>query len=184
MNCFPFMIPVEGRRCLLVGGGKVAARKAEKLLPFGVNLVLCAREVCSELTALGVKAAASEYGDFLLEGMDFVIAATDDAALNGQVASDCRRRNIPVNSVDDKENCDFYFPALIHRGPVTIGITTGGASPALAGALREYLDTLLPKNLEELTRKAAELRGTIPSADYARQVKQWLKESLVEEEKA
>lgn len=183
MNCFPFMIPVEGKRCLLVGGGKVAARKAEKLLPFGVELVLCAREVCPELTAMGIQADTKEYSNALLDGIDFAIAATDDTALNAQVAADCRKQDIPVNSVDDKENCDFYFPALIHRGTVTIGITTGGASPALAGALREYLESLLPEDLEELAQKAATLRGKLPSKEYARQVKQWLKESLAEKER-
>lgn len=183
MNCFPFMAPVEGRRCLLVGGGRVAARKAEKLLPFGVTIVLCAREVCPELSAMGLKAEAAKYSDRLLASADFVIAATDDPQLNAQVARDCRKRNLPINSVDDKENCDFYFPALIRRGSVTIGITTGGASPALAGALREYLEALLPDGLEELAAKAETLRGTVPSSDYARQVKQWLREAVTEKEK-
>lgn len=182
MNCFPFMIPVEGKHCLLVGGGKVAARKAEKLLPFGVEIVLCAREVCPELTALGVQTQVKEYSAELLKGISFAIAATDDPALNAQVAADCRLRGIPVNSVDDKENCDFYFPALIHQGSVTVGITTGGMSPALAGALREYLESVLPENLEELTQKAGALRGTMPSQEYAKQVKQWLKQSIAEKE--
>ncbi len=182
MNCFPFMIPVEGKRCLLVGGGKVAARKAEKLLPFGVEILLCAREVSPELIALGMQSQAKEYHADLLQGISFAIAATDDPALNARVAADCRLRKIPVNSVDDKENCDFYFPALIHRGSVTIGITTGGVSPALAGALREYIESVLPENLEELTQKAGSLRGTIPAREYAKQVKQWLKQSLAEKE--
>ena len=89
-----------------------------------------------------------------------------------------------MNSVDDKENCDFYFPALIHRGPITIGITTGGASPALAGALREYLEGLLPEHLEELAQKAEQLRGTMPSREYAKQVKQWLNQSLEEKRRS
>lgn len=183
MNCFPFMIPVEGKRCLLVGGGKVAARKVEKLLPFGVEIVLCAREVCPELTALGVDAQEKEYSADLLEGICFAVAATDDPVLNARVAADCRQKGIPVNSVDDKDNCDFYFPALIHQGPVTIGITTGGVSPALAGALREYLESVLPENLEELTQKAGVLRGTMSSQEYTKQVKQWLKQSVAEKEK-
>ena len=161
----------------------MAARKAEKLLLFGVTLVLCAREVCPELAALGVQTQAKEYREDLLEGISFAIAATDDSALNAQVAADCSHKGIPVNSVDDKENCDFYFPALIHRGPITIGISTGGVSPALAGALREYMEGLLPEHLEELAQKAGRLRGTLPSKEYAKQVKQWLNQSFEEKEK-
>ena len=157
MKCFPFMVNIEGRTCLLVGGGAVAARKAEKLAPFGVKLLVCAREVCP---ALAPYRLAEEYGAELLEAVDFVIAATDDKALNARVAEDCRARRIPVNSADDRENCDFYFPALLTRGDVTVGISTGGSSPALAGKLRRYLEKVLPPDLARFAEEAGRLRGT------------------------
>ena len=97
-----------------------------------------------------------------------MVAATDDKALNARVASDCRERGIPVNSVDDRENCDFYFPALIGRGSVTVGISTGGASPALAAALREYIEALLPDDLGGIAEKAEKLRGKEGYAQYIR----------------
>lgn len=157
MKCFPFMKDIEGARCLLVGGGEIARRKAEKLLSFGVRLRVCAREACPELSAY---VCARAYDARLLNGAAFAVAATDDPALNARVAADCRARGIPVNSVDDKENCDFYFPALIVRGTVTVAVSTGGASPALAKALRERIEKCLPADLAEIAACAAEKRGT------------------------
>lgn len=168
MKCFPFMQDIAGKSCLLAGGGRVALRKAEKLLPFGVRLFVCTREVCTELAP---HLRADEYSPALLDGMDFAVAATDDRALNARIAADCRARHIPVNSVDDKENCDFYFPALIVRGNVTIGISTGGESPALAAALREYIGRLLPEDLENIAAQAAQRRG---GGDYAAFVREAL----------
>ena len=138
MKVFPFMRPLEGKRCLLVGGGAIALRKAEKLCPFGVRLYVCARE-CADFSPFGAEILQGEYSPRLLEGMDVAVAATDDRELNARVARDCRARGIPVNSVDDVQNCDFFFPALIVRGEVVVGISTGGASPALDAALGESL---------------------------------------------
>lgn len=157
MKCFPFMIDIEGRRCLLVGGGEVARRKAEKLLPFGVRLEVCAHTACAALAPFH---KYREYLPSLLNGAAFVVAATDDGALNARVAEDCRARGILVNCADDRENCDFFFPALIARGNVTVGISTGGASPALAAALRARIEALLPRDLDEIAGRAAALRGT------------------------
>ncbi len=165
MKCFPFMVNIEGKSCLIVGGGAVALRKAEKLLLFGVKLSVCAKDACPALLPY---LCAEEYAERLLCGADFVVAATDDKALNARVASDCRERGIPVNSVDDRENCDFYFPALIGRGSVTVGISTGGASPALAAALREYIEALLPDDLGGIAEKAEKLRGKEGYAQYIR----------------
>lgn len=167
MKCFPFMKNICGARCLLVGGGKVAAKKAKVLERFGVAISVCARETEPSLAGFRV---CEEYSFALLDKADFVIAATDDRALNAQVAADCRARHIPVNAVDDKENCDFYFPALIERGKVTVGISTGGASPALAAALKRYIEKLLPENLDEIAEQAEKLRGTQAYADYISEI--------------
>lgn len=156
MKCFPFMKNIEGARCLLVGGGKVAARKAEILKKFGADIRVCARETEKELAAYKI---SEEYRAELLENTDFVIAATNDGPLNAQIAADCRARKIPVNAVDDRENCDFYFPAVISRGKLTIGISTGGASPALAAAVKNYIEKLLPDSMEEIVKQAEDLRG-------------------------
>ena len=94
----------------------------------------------------------------------------------GRSAADCRARGIPVNSADDPDNCDFFFPALVVRGEVTVGISTGGASPALAAALRAYIEGLLPQNVGEIAARAKALRGSLPQAEYIAAVKKLLEE--------
>ncbi len=177
MNCFPFMKEIGGARCLLVGGGTVALRKAEKLRPFGVAIAVCAKDVDERLMPLADR-IYREYDAHLLEGAAFAVAATDDRALNARVAADCRARGISVNCVDEPSLCDFYFPALITAGDVTIAISTGGASPALAAALREYLEALLPHDLEAIAARAKALRGRVPQEEYCRLVKKILTEGV------
>lgn len=173
MKCFPLMYPAEGKRCLLVGGGAVALRKARTLARFGVVPEVCAHEVLPELAAVAA-GVHREYDPAYLRGAAFAVAATDDARLNARVAADCRAAGIPVNAVDDKENCDFYFPAVIVRGDVVIGLSTGGASPALAAALRRRIERTLPPGLERIARRAEELRGTLCAEEYAAAVEKLL----------
>ena len=175
MSCFPFMQNIEGALCLLAGGGEVALRKARTLASFGARLLVCARAVKEELRPLAVRVVEG-YSPSLLEGVRFAVAATDNAALNARVAADCRARGIPVNSADDPDNCDFFFPALVVRGEVTVGISTGGASPALAAALRAYIEGLLPQNVGEIASRAKALRGSLPQAEYVAAVKKLLEE--------
>ena len=170
------MHEIEGARVVLVGGGNIALHKAQRLAPFGVQLIVCAHEVLPELKALA-HAVYTEYAPKLLDGASFAIAATDDRALNACVCADCRARHIPVNCVDDKENCDFFFPALIVRGEVSIGVSTGGASPLLAALLRDRIARALPENLEEIVARAEQLRAAGDREAYERELRALLEES-------
>ncbi len=181
MNSFPFMKVIEGRNCLLVGGGNVALRKAEKLIPFGPVLTVCADSLRKEFLKLPVKVLRCGYDNSLLNDMEFVVAATDDRMVNAQIAKDCRERGIAVNSVDDPSNCDFFFPALICRGDVTIGISTGGASPALAAVVREYLESVLPADLSDISKECARLREKKKGAEYVSAVRNVFYRSLGKE---
>lgn len=177
MKCFPFMKQIAGARCLLVGGGAVALRKAQTLHAFGARLFVCARQTDAALLPLAEEVYPA-YGAQRLDGMDLAVAATDDGALNACVAADSRARGIPVNCVDDPANCDFFFPALITAGDVSIGISTGGTAPMLAAALREYIEARLPADLEGIARRAQKLRGTLPPGEYAAQVRRMLEEGV------
>ena len=138
MSFFPFFVDIEGQNCLVVGGGSVAYRKVCTLLPFGVQIRLVAVEVSEKINRLVgesggrlvVERRAFEEGD--VEGMLFVIAATQNEQCSRQIADICRRKNILVNVADDRDKCSFYFPSLIKKGELVAGICSGGNSPALA----------------------------------------------------
>ena len=151
MGYFPFFIELADQEGLIVGGGVTALRKLQKLLLYGPRLTVAAPEFCPEIqNTLGVTLLRQPFVDELLDGKSFVIAATDDPALNHRMSLLCGRRKIPVNVVDDKEACTFLFPALVKKGELSIGISTGGASPSAAIYLKERIEALVPDNIEEL----------------------------------
>lgn len=165
MAYFPFFIDLAGQSGLIVGGGSVALRKIEKLLPFGPQLTVVAPDIRREIADIpGLTLCRRPFGPEDLTGRAFVIAAAGERAVNRQVSALCRRRRIPVNVVDDKESSTFLFPALVKRGQLTVGISTSGSSPAAAICLKEQIGDLLPQRLEEILdflagqRRAAQAR--------------------------
>lgn len=163
MGWFPFFIQLEGAHGLLVGGGRVALRKAEKLLPFGAQLTVVAPRICPPLAALpGLTLCRRAFADSdLSPAPDFVIAATGDRALDRRIAALCRARRILVNVVDDPAACGFYFPALVQRGRLCIGISTGGASPTAAAWLRQKIEALLPPGFDGILDRLAARREAV-----------------------
>lgn len=162
MAYFPFFMDLEGREGLIVGGGAVAARKAEKLLPFGPRLTVAAPEILPELEALpGLTLVRRAFAPSMLEGKFFVIAAADDREVNREIAALCRARGILVNAVDDKDACTFLFPALARRGELTVGVSTAGASPSAAVWVKERVEDLLPEDFGELLEYLSSLRPLV-----------------------
>ena len=162
MSYFPFFVEIENSRALVVGGGKVAARKIEKLLPFGPKITVVAPAVCDEIKAMeGIEIINEKYAEGMLEGCDFVIAATSDKKVNSAIAEKCRERKIPVNSVDDLSACSFVFPALVKDGEAVIGITTGGASPTASAWLRKKIEKTVPKGFGEAVETLGAIRKDI-----------------------
>lgn len=148
MTFLPIFIQLQDRRCLVVGGGAVAARKVGRLLRAGAHVTVVAPVLCRELSKrrdLGeIEHEARAFMRQDLDGAWLCIAATDDAAENGAVSALAQERHIPVNVVDDPERCTFIMPSVVDRSPVQIAISTGGASPVLARLLRARLETLVP----------------------------------------
>jgi len=163
MSLFPIFVELEGRTVLIVGGGAVARHKAQALLPFGPRLVVVAPELQPEL--LEIPGVQFRMHAFCPEDLDcdpvFAVAATDDLTVNRQVAAACRARCIPVNIVDADNGGDFPFPALVKRGDLTVGISTGGASPRAAGFLRRKIEEILPEKTPELLRYLRKSREVI-----------------------
>ena len=148
MAFFPFFIDLASKKILIVGGGKVALRKAEKLLSYGADIAAVSPAFCEGFTDLkGVMLYCREFADSDISGAFAVIAATDDNELNAHIYRLCTERNILVNTVDDPENCGFYFPALVQCGNVTAGISTGGKSPIFARYIKEKIEETLDKKM-------------------------------------
>ena len=179
MRFFPFFTNIEGRKALIVGGGSVALRKIEKLLPFKPEITVCAPEINEKIESIeGIKIKKRRFSADMTDGAAFVIAATDDRETNREISRICHEKNIPVNVVDDPELCNFLFPALVNRGKMTVGISTAGASPLVAKKTREAIEKLLPEDLAELLEHMEKLRPAVKAGggDAARRGKEFEKE--------
>ena len=165
MAYFPFFVELAGASGLVAGGGKVALRKVEKLLPYGPRLTVIAPRIDEKILAMpGVVCLRRAFEPADLEGKDFSVAAAGDREVNHWISRLCRERKIPVNVVDDKEASSFLFPSLIKRGELSVGISTGGSSPSAAIYLKERFAEAVPKNLPEILDFLAGERANIRQA--------------------
>jgi len=162
---YPVFLDVRGMRCLVVGGGPVACRKARTLLEHGAAVTVVGPELCPEMWDLAkgtdVEVVLGEYDARSLDGVFLAIAATDDAGVNSRVAEDARESGALVNVVDDLKSSRFIAPSYLRRGDVTIAISTGGASPALARRIRTKLETEFGPEYAPLTSLLREVRAQL-----------------------
>ena len=160
---YPATLLLSGRPCLVIGGGRIAERKINSLLHAAAAVRVVTREATPAVADLAATGAIAlrlgEYSDADLDGVFLVIVATNNADLNQRVSAECRRRGLLVNVVDQPHLCNFYVPALLERGPVSLAISTGGASPALAKHLRVVLEAVVGEEYGELSELMAGLRG-------------------------
>ena len=136
---YPVNLIVEGRACLVVGGGAVAAQKAAALVACGAEVHVVAEHVGPEVRALDVTWEERSYALGEVSGYRLAVAATDSPATNKAVYDDGEAAGVWVNSADDPEHCAFTLPAVVRRGPVMVAVSTGGRSPALASWLKQRL---------------------------------------------
>lgn len=169
MAYFPFYIDIENKNILVVGGGTVALRKIEKLLPFKPQIIVVSPKITEEILGLGVKIIKREFEDNDLDNVFCVISATDNEQVNSHIFELCKKKNILVNTVDDKEKCGFIFPALAHKNSVTAGITTSGKSPIFAKYLKEQFLILLENTNSD-------------TAETLWQYREYIKENTADEE--
>lgn len=141
---FPIFLKLEGRRCLVVGAGAIAEGKIRGLLNGGASVEVVAPRAITQVEGwfsqglLDWKRRSFAPSD--LDGVSIVIAATSSREVNTRVFQESRVRNVLCNSVDDPENCDFYYGSIVKRGDLQIAISTNGRSPALAQRLRQELE--------------------------------------------
>lgn len=162
MDYLPIFLNVREQRCLVVGGGDIATRKAAMLLRAGAQVHVVAPAINAELTEkLEAGKGSARTGDYCatdLDGVSLVIAATDDQTVNRQVHDDCRARQLPVNVVDNPALCSFIFPSIVDRSPLVMAVSSGGKSPVLARLLRARMETTIPAAYGRLADISGEFR--------------------------
>lgn len=165
MAYFPFFVDIEKQKCLIAGGGIVALRKVEVLLPYGPAITVVSPEFAPELRELAEQSGVLlKERDFRMEdlnGADFVVAATDDPVLNRQISLTCRENRIPVNVVDVKDECSFIFPSIVREDDVVIGISSGGKSPTVTQDLKQKIRGVIPEGYGRLVRQLGEYRDFV-----------------------
>lgn len=139
---YPVTLNLEGKFCTVVGGGAVALRKIQSLLEQGAEVTVISPVLCEELKALEDQFVwmKSVYKEGQLEGSFLVIAATDERAVNHDVARWCEENQVLVNVADSREESSFLVNAAVRQGNLLIGISTGGISPAVSRAIRQQLE--------------------------------------------
>jgi precorrin-2 dehydrogenase/sirohydrochlorin ferrochelatase len=150
---------------LVIGGGDVAERKVIRLLRSGARVTVVGKSLTTVLEVLKsekrIEHIASDYREGHIEGAFLVIGATDRADVNERIRRDGRNRHVLVNIVDDPEQCDFILPSLVERGDLTIAVSTGGKSPALAKKMRIELEELYGPEYEVFLRILGVVRERI-----------------------
>lgn len=141
----PVILNVEGQRCVVIGGGRVACRRAKALRHAGANVVVIAPKIAPQILEGDIVTEHRPYRQGDLNGARLVVVATNIAHLNDLVAKDAQKAGALVNRTDDPPAGDISIPAHAHHGPITIAVDTGGISPTVAAAIRRQLsDSLDP----------------------------------------
>jgi precorrin-2 dehydrogenase/sirohydrochlorin ferrochelatase len=178
---YPIFLGLSGRRVLVVGGGKVALRKAEALARAGAEVRVVAPELAAEFRRDDrFECIGEPYAARHMQGMFLAVAATDDEAVNAHVAADARAAGVLVNVVDRPALCDFIVPSVVDRGRLLIAISTGGAAPSLARKTRERFQKEFGPEYAILLDALAEVRYRYKSADLPESTRRKLFERLTE----
>jgi len=189
MRHLPVFLDVETAPALVVGGGRIAARKVALLRSAGAQVTVVAPTACPELAGLAARGElawhprAFEPAD--VSGARVVFAATDAEAVNEAVAVAARAAGIPVNVADDGARSSFILPAIVDRSPLLVAVSSGGAAPMLATAVRARIEALLDSSWSRLARFAdrwrAAIRAARPAIAARRRLYEWLLDGPVAE---
>ncbi|MFY6516874.1 siroheme synthase CysG [Acinetobacter baumannii] len=166
MDIFPISLKLQQQRCLIVGGGHIALRKATLLAKAGAIIDVVAPAIEDQLLQL-IKTTGGEpfieaFAErFLSTPYRLVIAATNDAEVNKTVFEQCEARNLLVNSVDDIPHCRFMVPAIIDRSPLIVSVASNGTSPVLSRQIRTQLETSIPHGMGKLAEFSGKWRNQV-----------------------
>lgn len=190
MRGYPItLVDLSTSRCVVVGGGEVAARKVAALREAGARPVIISPAICEQLgrqvESGEIDAVERQYRPGDLAGAHLVIVATDDPATNEAVWYEAQQAGCLVNVVDDPSMCNFHVPATVRRGALTLAVSTGGNSPLLARRIREGLEQQFDAAYEPYLELLGELRSRVleqvPEPDRRRALWESLLDSDVQD---
>lgn len=170
---YPVNLIVAGRRCLVVGGGRVVGQKVQGLVDAGADVTVVAPEVGGDIERAAVAVERRPYRAGEAAAYRFVIAATGDPAVNQQVFDDGEAAGVWVNSADDPERCSAILPARVRQGRLTVTVSTGGHSPAVASWLRARLAGELGPEYDELIELLSEARSEVRARGESTEQLDW-----------
>ena len=159
---YPLFLDIEGRTCVVIGGGDVAERKAEGLRKAGARVTIVSPKLNASLSRKAKSGALHwvrrEYRAGDLQDATMAFAGTNDRGVNRAIAKEAEERRVLLNVADDPELCSFIAPAVVERDGLSIAVSTGGKSPAMARKVREELERLVPPEYGLLLEIAAQVR--------------------------
>ena len=176
---YPAFLNIRGRRCVVIGGGGVALRKVRGLLECGAQVTVISPAFHPTLIQLAeagrITPVYREFEPGDLAGALIAIAATDVRAINRKVAEEARDRGVLVNVVDSPEQSDFIIPSSFRRGGLSVAISTGGMSPALARKIRTKLEDIFGEEFALLLSMIADVRSALKLKGVAANADAWQK---------
>jgi siroheme synthase-like protein len=171
---YPVFLDLHDVPVLVVGGGRIGARKAEGLVAAGARVRLVAVDVSEHVDRPAIddlRARAFEPAD--LDGVRLVVTATGDEQVDATISAQARSRGVWTNAADQPVDCEFILPAIARRGRVTVAVSTDGASPALARELRNVIDEFLTDEIGVLAETLAAERAAVQSSGASTEDVDW-----------
>lgn len=168
MRYYPVFLRVEGRPCLVIGGGEIAERKVASLLAAGASVTVVSPTLTAALRASIEAGQVTHHhrpyrsGD--LDGFFLAYAATNDDSLHAEIAVEAHATGVPLNVVDRPQWCDFIVPSTLSRGDLTVAVSTAGGSPALARRVRREIEALIGPEYEQALTLLRSLRQRLQAA--------------------
>lgn len=161
-SLYPLMMDMTDKRCLIVGGGRVATRKTRGLLAACATVRIVSPQLTEDLERLAAKGAVEvvrrPYAAGDIEGAALVFAATNDADVNRTISMDAAARAIPVNVADNPGAGTFHVPAVLRQGRLLVAVSTSGASPAAAVHIRDYIEAAIGDGIDAFLEYAEQVR--------------------------
>jgi siroheme synthase-like protein len=177
MAYYPLYLEMNRRRCLVIGGGAVAERKIASLFEAGAEVTVISPDVTETVARWSkdgsIQLHARHYKRGDINGHELVFVATNDGSVNAQVHQDGKNEGVWVNAADDPDHCDFILPSVLRRGDLTVAVSSGGNSPALARTIREELESYFTQEYEQLAGLAAEARVELRKRSLSAPFETW-----------